>query len=283
MKNQKTKLFMVFFMFLTIQNIQAQTPLTNRQIFDFSPGDVMQGTHFFTETPGPPIYETYFILNKTESKLKDTLFYKIRHCYYRPPSCQNCPATEEYDTFTKTITNLDSYAIHENKTFQCSIVDTFYYNFCLQRVWEKKPGKLDSNWFEPAFHNTYFVEGLGGPYFHIEYSQGGPTIRDFELTYFSKNRLSCGQFYSGVKSFEKQGFKFKISPNPFSETTVLEFPNEFTNASITIYTINGELVREINNIQGNGYTLNKDNLNSGVYIISVNHRGTTSTQKLLIY
>ena len=150
-------------------------------------------------------------------------------------------------------------------------------------MWEKKPGKLDSNWFEPAFHNTYFVEGLGGPYFHIEYSQGGPTIRDFELTYFNKNRLSCGQFYSGVKSLDKQGFEFQISPNPFSETTLLQFPTEFTNASITIYTINGEVVREINNIQGNGYTLNKDNLNSGVYIISVNHRGTTSTQKLLIY
>jgi len=48
----------ILFICVFATKISAQTPFTKRQIYDFNPGDVMQTTNKYTQTPGPPIYET---------------------------------------------------------------------------------------------------------------------------------------------------------------------------------------------------------------------------------
>jgi FkbM family methyltransferase len=77
MKIKLTSIIAFIFVIFIAQNTTAQTPLTNRQIYDFNPGDVVQGTHFYKLDPGPPSYETFSYLKRTASKNNDTLFYKI--------------------------------------------------------------------------------------------------------------------------------------------------------------------------------------------------------------
>jgi len=48
----------ILFICVFATKISAQTPFTKRQVYDFNPGDVMQTTNKYTQTPGPPIYET---------------------------------------------------------------------------------------------------------------------------------------------------------------------------------------------------------------------------------
>ncbi len=88
------------------------------------------------------------------------------------------------------------------------------------------PGKDDSLSFEPIAHYTYVVEGLGGPYFHIEYRRSLPWFNDHQLTYFKKNGVECGNFVSGI---EKLNVEISISPNPSSDYTLFRLCVFFSN------------------------------------------------------
>ncbi len=82
------------------------------------------------------------------------------------------------------------------------------------------PGKDDSLSFEPIAHYTYVVEGLGGPYFHIEYRRSLPWFNDHQLTYFKKNCVECGNFVSGIEKLNQMNVEISISPNPSSDYTL---------------------------------------------------------------
>jgi hypothetical protein len=199
--------------------ISAQTPFTNRQVYDFNPGDVMQTTNKYTQTPGPPIYETDSIAERWTSKLGDTIYYKIKHTYFRAPSCQSCTAELVVSTLKMEVADLDSIVKHENKTARMELHDSFFM-FCNKNVWAKVPGKDDSLSFEPIAHYTYVVEGLGGPYFHLVYRKQLPWINDRQLTYYKKNGVECGNFVSGIEKLNQMNVEISISPNPSSDYTL---------------------------------------------------------------
>ena len=282
MKIKFSRLVAFIFVIFIAQNTTAQTPLTNRQIYDFNPGDIVQGTHFYKLDPGPPSYETFSYLKRTSSKNNDTLFYKIRREYYTPPSCQGCKPLIWIDTITQAYMQLDSIAKHYNQTFQYSIKDTFYNDFCKRRVWAKKPDKLDSMWFEPVKHYTYFIEGLGGPFYKKEFSQGGPTILDFVLTYYKKDGVSCGNFVNDLPEFKTENLKATIFPNPLNEKATIHFEKALTHGHIVIFNFEGQIIKEFNNIAGNDVVLLRDNLPSGIYFLKVENNGKSSTQKVML-
>ena len=139
----------ILFICVFATKISAQTPFTKRQVYNFNPGDVMQTTNKYTQTPGPPIYETDSIAERWTSKLGDTIFYKIKHTYFRAPSCQSCTAEIVVSTVKMEVTDLDSIVKHENKTARMEFHDSFFM-FCSKNVWAKVPGKDDSLCFEPS-------------------------------------------------------------------------------------------------------------------------------------
>lgn len=272
----------ILFVCMFATKIIAQTPFTKRQVYNFSPGDVMQTTNKYTQSPGPPIYETDSITERWTSKLADTIYYKTKHTYYRAPSCQNCTAELIVSDRKMVITDLDSIVNHENKTWQREFHHSFYTMFCSKNVWAKVPGKLDSVWFEPVAHYTYFVEGLGGPYFEIQFQKQNLWFNDLQLTYSKKNGVECGNFVAGIEKLNQMKFEISISPNPFSDITSLKFPKNMNDATLTIHSLDGKLLRSIDKIQGMENSLNKDNLMPGVYIISISNNGEFCTRKLII-
>ncbi|MDG0974019.1 MAG: T9SS type A sorting domain-containing protein [Crocinitomicaceae bacterium] len=60
-----------------------------------------------------------------------------------------------------------------------------------------------------------------------------------------------------------------FSPNPFSEQTILLFNAPMKNARLTIYSSNGQMVRQIENIYGEKVILNREHLLSGIYFVSL--------------
>jgi hypothetical protein len=282
MKIKFNRIIAFIFVIFIAQHSFAQTPLTNRQIYDFNPGDVVQGTHFYKLDPGPPSYETFTYLKRTSSKNNDTLFYKIRREYYTPPACQDCKPLVWIDTITQAYMELDSIAKHYNETFQYSIKDTFYNDFCNRRVWAKKPDKLDSVWFEPTKHYTYYVEGLGGPFYKKEFSQGGPTTLDFVLTYYKKDGISCGNFVNDVQDFKAHNLKATIFPNPLNEKATIHFEKPMRNISIVIYNLEGQKVNLISNFQGSTIDISRGNLKSGIYFLQVNDINGSWSQKIIV-
>lgn len=261
--------------------ITAQTPFTNRQVYDFNPGDVMQTTNKYTQTPGPPIYETDSIAERWTSKLGDTIYYKIKHTYFRAPSCQSCTAELVVSTLKMEVADLDSIVKHENKTARMELHDSFFM-FCNKNVWAKVPGKDDSLSFEPIAHYTYVVEGLGGPYFHLVYRKQLPWINDRQLTYYKKNGVECGNFVSGIEKLNQMNVEISISPNPSSDYTLMRFQKSMNHATLSIHSIDGKLLRRISDIQGMEYILENEGLKPGVYIITISNNGEMGSQKLFI-
>ncbi len=74
-----------------------------------------------------------------------------------------------------------------------------------------------------------------------------------------------------------------IFPNPFSTEAILQTDNPLHNATLTVYDIFGQTVKQINNISGQTITFNREGLASGVYFIDlVQDNQTITTNRLII-
>lgn len=74
-----------------------------------------------------------------------------------------------------------------------------------------------------------------------------------------------------------------IFPNPFSSQTVLHTANFFNGTTLTVYNLNGQMVKQIKNISGQTIIFNRDNLSSGFYFIRFTQNNKTIfTDKLVI-
>ena len=86
---------------------------------------------------------------------------------------------------------------------------------------------------------------------------------------------------SGLKSFSN--FDLKISPNPFSKSTTLQTGNRLNDATLKVYNLFGQEVKEMKNISGQTVAIERDNLSSGVYFIQlIEANKTMAMEKLII-
>ena len=93
------------------------------------------------------------------------------------------------------------------------------------------------------------------------------------------------QCYLGNPTIENEiiNTRFNIYPNPFSTQTTLQTGDLFKNATLTVYNCFGQAVKEIKNINGQGVTLQRDNLPSGLYFIRLMQEDKTfATEKVII-
>ncbi|MDD2987171.1 T9SS type A sorting domain-containing protein [Flavobacterium sp.] len=87
----------------------------------------------------------------------------------------------------------------------------------------------------------------------------------------------------GIENYSTNHEYIKIYPNPFSTQTTLEIVNHSKNAMLTLYNAIGQKVIQMDNLNGDRITINRDNLPSGLYFVhlSANNK-TLSVNKLII-
>lgn len=68
---------------------------------------------------------------------------------------------------------------------------------------------------------------------------------------------------------------FNISPNPFSTQTILQANKILKNSTLTLFNSIGRQVKEINNISGQTFVLDCDNLSSGLYYLYLTEENKT--------
>ncbi len=74
---------------------------------------------------------------------------------------------------------------------------------------------------------------------------------------------------SGINSFENY-FNFKLYPNPTAHFSILEFTNPTRqNCTLTLYDLNGQLVKTINNITEEKVKIERHNLSNGFYFFQL--------------
>jgi hypothetical protein len=139
---------------------------------------------------------------------------------------------------------------------------------------------LDCNWYN---NNQLIATNISGIYVT-------PTVT---TTYVVEQSL-CGNItYDslvvtvnpvGVHEYNKQNSSSKIYPNPFTDKTTFEYinPNK-ESCTLTIYDIQGQLKRTINNITANKVIIEKESLTNGLYFyILKSKENIVTTGKLIV-
>jgi len=73
-----------------------------------------------------------------------------------------------------------------------------------------------------------------------------------------------------------------VFPNPFSFATTFKSNEELQNASLSIYTVLGQEVKQINNISGNEILIERGNLPAGIYFISISQNNERIILKKIV-
>jgi uncharacterized delta-60 repeat protein len=86
-----------------------------------------------------------------------------------------------------------------------------------------------------------------------------------------------------INTFENQVVNISIAPNPFSNQTSFQSNIPFKNTSLLVYNSIGQLIKTINNINGQQITFSRDNLPIGLYFAHLmQDNKNIYIQKLLI-
>ena len=77
--------------------------------------------------------------------------------------------------------------------------------------------------------------------------------------------------------------KFHIYPNPFSTQITLQTDKFFKEATLTVYNLQGQTVKQIDNLSGQTIIFNRGNLPSGLYFIRLTEENKViAADKLVI-
>jgi hypothetical protein len=88
---------------------------------------------------------------------------------------------------------------------------------------------------------------------------------------------------TGINQSAAHENDFTISPNPFSENTIINFNKTVSNCEIQIFNSIGQKEIEITNVSGDHYKLVKGNLNPGIYFVRIlMNQNLVVTNKIMI-
>jgi hypothetical protein len=147
--------------------------------------------------------------------------------------------------------------------------------------------KLDTN------YNLLWTQTFGGSQrelfgFMKTTSDGGAVMVG------STNSFGAGEYDVYLVKTDDNGFltgqniisiaqnSISISPNPFSQTTIIKTEKNFSNAALILYNSLGQVVRTLNGITGKEFALNRGNLPPGIYLLRITQEGKVASSKLII-
>lgn len=141
--------------------------------------------------------------------------------------------------------------------------------------------------------DEYWVEGVGrrthpllarneffsDPEFYLICSfQNGVNI-------FNQGIANGGNTTSCSLSVGEQNHLFKkitFAPNPFDNELIISSQTNLNNSTIKLFNSFGQKVREIKNVSGEKFSILRENLNKGLYLIQLSENGIELVTKKLI-
>jgi len=142
--------------------------------------------------------------------------------------------------------------------------------------------------------SIYIIEGIGSSTGLIEqlYSYAIEftdrylvCVKDSSNTLFVSDYnsdMGCNLIYEGLNETHSNN-SFNCYPNPFTSQTTFQIDKGFKNATLTVYNSFGQRVTQYDNISGQTFTLNRENMRSGVYFFILLQEGiTVGTGKLIL-
>jgi len=154
-------------------------------------------------------------------------------------------------------------------------------------------GELRKRMFLSNFGQETWIEGVGslngltfvgtGSCFIDVYPELNCLKENDTLKYQSSNFTDC--FYNTVGIQEIHNIiNFRVTPNPFTESTILSFENPLHEINILkIFNMQGQIVREYSNVKGNEIKIDREKMNDGIYFFLImNEKRIVANGSLII-
>ena len=277
------KLLLSVLFFGWMISVKAQH-LTNRQVYDFQPGDEIQSETYWCLSPTITITQSDSIISKRISTNNDTFYYTIRRLSVQ--YIASVPPNMSHYTNTKgqiqlIYTNLDS-AVQKlsfsgggfgyNYSNQPAEVDTIFND---PQVCNKQSETMtDSSLWSYGFTTIYYA-GLGDPFF-LAGAEVWHCGNHRSLLFYKKGNDSCGTRidfsiydFSGVNNIEFEN-SISIFPNPTSSSlTIKKSTNE--NLQFHLYNLIGQNVMN-ENLKNETTQIERNGLPASTYLFSITNQ-----------
>ena len=126
--------------------------------------------------------------------------------------------------------------------------------------------------------NTYY----GWARLDLQATSSSFTVKDYAYQSTANACILTGQTSLGSSENYPQSL-VSIFPNPMVDRATLQSSGQLNNATLTLYNNYGQTVKKINNISEHTFSIYRDHLKSGLYLIKLTEENKIiATKKLLI-
>jgi hypothetical protein len=163
---------------------------------------------------------------------------------------------------TRKRITLDSFSVEHN-------------NHSIQQIWIEGVGSPVYP-FRPTRNMFNFLSVSGGQAYSTRCA-----FQNNEHIY--GNPMCTDMVPLGVDELEQVSDGIKLLPNPFSTNLMITSELPLEDASFKLYNMQGQLVGEINHVNGNTISFSRQNLAAGVYFSQLSENGRTiKTAKIMV-
>ena len=108
------------------------------------------------------------------------------------------------------------------------------------------------------------------------------TIKDYAYESTPNGCIQSGQTLLGIHENSTKN-SVSVFPNPFIASTTIQTIDNLKNATLTIYNLQGQNVKQVKNISGQTVFVSRDNLPSGLYFVTLTEENKIIvTEKIII-
>ena len=140
-----------------------------------------------------------------------------------------------------------------------------------------------------VFSSETWIEGIGSnrhplkptfempsdPYIYLTCSQqNGVNVYNHGIANGQPTPTDCSMLLS-IEDMKYSNQKINFFPNPFKNKLTITTELNFENSTLKIFNSLGQLVKEINNLNGQTITLERGNLESGIYFAQITQNNKT--------
>ncbi len=271
---------------------QGITNITNKEVYDFYPGDELHVIAYFYSDPWGASFnaDTSFLIYQCTSRqeindeLCYTFFIKNLHSYYSSTTPGNNWQYYTYNEYSDTVCYGNDSAfdaepwtpvIYNNKLMQLfleeGIAITKVVSFKTFSSIPSNPNcwNLNSLGFF-NYHSRYYA-GLGGPYYTTG-NIGSYNYKGRILKYYKKGGIGYGtplSFNVNIPDSAHPDSVIRIFPNPVTDNLVIDVQNNLQNPVFYLYNQLGQIVKihALNNMTIN--TIARNELVSGMYFYEI--------------
>lgn len=128
--------------------------------------------------------------------------------------------------------------------------------------------------------------GTGCNFISNGFYLGGRTcqagITNFVQSYFKNETVEYACSYIGIPN-EFSNYAIQVFPNPMSEYFVIQSGIDLENATIRILNMQGQKLRDVDNVSGQSTIIGRNDLSNGIYLIQIiQNSKVVTTKKLLV-